>query len=84
MGLGCPYLKITVNKQFISGKLLFGELFSSEFVLVFTYLARISGFVSALLMAQGQETTNHLVPLLYIIIGIVLRIPSYLCIVIDK
>lgn len=72
LGLGCPYLRITVNEQFVSGKLLFGEFcFHLNLFLGFTYSATISGHVSALLMAQREQTTNHLGHLLYVIAGIV-------------
>lgn len=71
LGLGCPCLRITVNEQFISGKLLFGEFcFHLNLLLGFTYSATISGHVSALLMAQREQTTNHVGHLLYLIIGI--------------
>lgn len=79
LGLGCPCLKITVNEQFILGKLLFGEFcFHLNLLLGFTYSATISGHVSALMMAQKEQSTNHLGHLLYVIIDIVPYIPSLL------
>lgn len=71
LGLGCPSLKLSVNEQFISGKLLFGEFcFHLNLLLSITYLATIADHVSVLLTAQREQTSNHLGYFLYVIIDV--------------